>query len=1033
MKCNLVHHYLMAVSLLTTVFFSTRSLHAETSEPLLRRDLIELRLYSTPVTRVTCTLRAVSEDEVFESKDNNRSDIQPGKGSGETKVVQWVPEGGDSLVRTVRVRSDLSWWLSCGSEPLKLSNESAAGSNQQQSQLPSRLFSYRLARKPAKAGEEHADARKDPKTTTLVSYSPRLTLRPTLIPSEDRRSFHDAQLVLVDELTGSATQSTVRLTASIKKLEEVSITSGNDQTQIASERSLISFDQVLKDLGTAVADVAVEKARSNAEALIQEKIATVFCDDLTIGHLWNQVPSCSSSQQGLEAWLPVPPPSSPPGKTPCLARRADSRSSEENAYCKRPLMEHTCQAVRTIRVRELAASGDALRKAVTLDLAELALSKLVSDGESDCGKLQDKKKARCKKISQGRSHAIALVGAFVKDALLSDTEVTQQRAQALLFALASKTGTIGNALPKGDWRNPFLLSLAVVSECLEQGECTADQLQRLWGQEYQLSSSGEDEQERILIKIRELLKVSSSVGLETIESAFHELSRGIGSGSTNDVENAVATALSKIHKKTTTKKMVEALKVLTTLRTTLTAISDNGALDDAEKEKKQKEAVYLAATKLDVQLGTSIIVDTKELQTKLDNLASDLPEATSDATGMKQQAVASLTSETLTKASAELEALFGLNIQTALAEKTLKDWEKVYAAVQRYNLITERKEVADTLAEWNQQVLYWLPTMRDILSPPAGTTKRQTVGRSLALSLSVLEEAWSRSDPKSNELELAEKRSVHERFAALRALVEALVNERYGEVVQQGGAILSSLIADSCKDEKGTCEVALTSEQAEKWFGVLGAFASYAGSYHAKSDDDLSSEELAKFQAEERKTAMKELINAATDRHGRGGDILFSLGVLVGTTMGQRTQRTKDASDEIGETKGRYEGLSLPTGVALEWLPRDARSKPTHWSKFWAHFGLHLQFSLLDLGQFVTVSDKELAEPTPATPFYFGGQVGVLVGTPKYNALFAFDGGYAPGMTYKEETDESTPKEVLPGGWRFGGSVGMFVPFLDFN
>ena len=115
--------------------------------------------------------------------------------------------------------------------------------------------------------------------------------------------------------------------------------------------------------------------------------------------------------------------------------------------------------------------------------------------------------------------------------------------------------------------------------------------------------------------------------------------------------------------------------------------------------------------------------------------------------------------------------------------------------------------------------------------------------------------------------------------------------------------------------------------------------------------------------------------------------------------------------------------------MALDWLPGD------DWNAL-KPLGLHLQASLLDLGQFLTVSDATLADPSAATPFYFGAQVGFLLGTPKYNVLVAADGGYAPGMQYAKTVDvggSNGPAKVLEGGWRLGGSIGMYVPFIDFN
>jgi hypothetical protein len=615
-------------------------------------------------------------------------------------------------------------------------------------------------------------------------------------------SFSRLQLDLVDVISGKAVGAPISLTASVTNLKTIPIFPGNELTQIATARSVVSFDDVLRDLGKAAAEVAVERARSAGEAFIQHKIAETFCEDLTVGRLWRQ---SSDKDSPLAHWLPLVGGSVEQSLATC--------GDPNDGDCKKPLLPNTCKAARGIRVSDMAASGEAVRRAVMSDLASLVLKRLERLG-GDAARADIKQ-------------AVKVLGDLLRSVMLSDVDLSEKQAQALLVSLASTNGLLEQ---HNDWRDTVQLAVAIAAECLQQGECSSDQLHRA--------------------------------------------------------------------------------------------------------------------------------------------LSAELPA--DPVPGLQA---------------------FALNV-------------------------------------------------RDVLRPAQGTPPRETVARALQISLTALD--WAITAKKKEQEEAARKtkegtarngndnatvaekrdeeedaatRSLRDQIKLLRSLVETVESQQYGTAIQLAGGVLAELIRDDCEGKGANCEVALKSSHAEKWFGVLGAFASYAGSYAAKPESGGSSAEIATYQAEQRKAAMQDLIDAATDRRGREGDVILSAGIGVQGVYAHRSQRC-DSGDCSGEDSGPLVGASLPAGLALELLPSE--------QGWLGWLGFHSQVTLLDLGQFANVANDDVAEPSPATPLYFGGQVGVLIGGAKYNLVLAVDAGYAPAMDFDKT-------KVERGGFRVGGVAGMYVPFMDLN
>lgn len=833
------------------------------SERILKRELIELSLSSVPIVRVSCTLTGYRGDDFRQLS--------------ESKIVQWDPESNLPLTRRLRVRGDARWGIQCGSEPLTLERAThlqptpAAGiipgvAAQPPSSVRSTLapLTYSLFRAAGDGSSSPPLERM--RGQTLLEVIPG---KQSCHDDPDETHIHNCVLLalILEDATEPYSTNAPRenlpdakafpsLRVSIREMDKIPVSAGDDGSTIATNRSLIPFEQLAEDLATTVAEVAVDRAKTNATELIKDRLSETFCERLVLDNL-RQL----ARGGPISSWIP-----------------ADGDGA---------LLPNTCRAVRGVRVSEMAASGLALRRALTLDLTTLAFTALTNLATSPFDEPTFVKRmdlARTMKVVS--SMAVAM--------MTSRNEVTERQAQAMLLGLASADGFIGVA--SGTWRDLLLTGTAILTECLQQGECSADQLQRLLSEEEVVAAAleGWPDLPRMLVRMREVLRPAA--GTPTDET--------------------VAKAM-------------------------------NIALDVIEYAVEQ---------------GIEHTADQRE-----GNVIRKLSSA-----------------------------------KAHLSTVEPRHW-------------SELAKVASTLnpdgsdEKWKLKDACWKP-LATIAQSWEVTLDNDECGALLQL-------AWEKDRVKR-------KREWNkDRINLLRSLVNASVDHKYGIAIQLAGSLLADLVRQECTEDK-KCKVAITSASVEKWFGVLGAFSSYAASYNENPTEDSQGEQLSQYRAEQRKKAMNDLIDAATDRRGRGLDSVYSVGVFVGVATGQRYQRIsgdcKRAAADCTSRSGAQEwseGLSLQTGVSYELLPK---------GESWKRFGLHVQLTFLDLGRFLSASEGKRADAEVITPLYFGGQLGVLLGDPKYSALVAFDGGYAPGMHYGNES-------LSRGGFHAGLIAGMYVPFIDFN
>jgi hypothetical protein len=258
---------------------------------------------------------------------------------------------------------------------------------------------------------------------------------------------------------------------------------------------------------------------------------------------------------------------------------------------------------------------------------------------------------------------------------------------------------------------------------------------------------------------------------------------------------------------------------------------------------------------------------------------------------------------------------------------------------------------------------------------------------------------------------------------ALRELVNAVSDDEPERAARAAGSMLASAILKATERECqstgaliGSCKLAVpvTSAQVQKAFGMVNGILAYASTY--KPSEGAEHAELDKAILEERKRAMNDLVDSATERSDRADDLVVSFGTGVGVGYGWYRQR--EQSDPNADRSLNGPGLLLPTGVAIEWLPSGFHG-------FWGPLGVNVQFTALDLSLYAAAPEGEGVEPEPATAVFPGLRAGVLFGEPDMSLLLGGGIGYAPRARFDENGNV--------GMLRYELFVGTYIPFIDLN
>lgn len=245
-------------------------------------------------------------------------------------------------------------------------------------------------------------------------------------------------------------------------------------------------------------------------------------------------------------------------------------------------------------------------------------------------------------------------------------------------------------------------------------------------------------------------------------------------------------------------------------------------------------------------------------------------------------------------------------------------------------------------------------------------------------------------------------------MASLRGLVHALQDGDVATAASGLAQTIANCVSEHCEGNE-QCDKANWTGLG-KSFRIVTALATYGASYRTGSDD-VTSAEVEKARADERKKAVESLIDAATDRTDREGDWVWSLGTNVGLGY---DRLWRNGREDVNP-------LSLRTGLSIQRL--SASFVPGH-----------LMFTLLDLAQYALLVEESTGEgeetelKTPkaevSTALQLGAELGWVFGKPSNPILLAIHAGWAPRVSIGGEAKSETV---------VGVSAGVFVPFIDFN
>ncbi|MEZ4401584.1 MAG: hypothetical protein R3B06_16280 [Kofleriaceae bacterium] len=250
----------------------------------------------------------------------------------------------------------------------------------------------------------------------------------------------------------------------------------------------------------------------------------------------------------------------------------------------------------------------------------------------------------------------------------------------------------------------------------------------------------------------------------------------------------------------------------------------------------------------------------------------------------------------------------------------------------------------------------------------------------------------------------------------LEELVSRLIDGDYLRAVTKTVLMLEDRCpqADDKPAGSRTCRRSLT-----KAIQLLGAVASYARTYEATASLDAEAARKA------RKEALEALIDSATDRGERGGELVVSLGANVGVGAIMTRERATDRSFDDAHWSV---GARVPLGLAIQRLPAGAAGgEPSCASRY---VGWHAGLTLADLGQFLAAKDGGALDDVRWSNFVSpGAELGVLIGSPSRVMTLTLSAAYAPALFAKPGADGATTQ----GAIRFGMTVGYYVPLFDLN
>lgn len=238
-------------------------------------------------------------------------------------------------------------------------------------------------------------------------------------------------------------------------------------------------------------------------------------------------------------------------------------------------------------------------------------------------------------------------------------------------------------------------------------------------------------------------------------------------------------------------------------------------------------------------------------------------------------------------------------------------------------------------------------------------------------------------------------------------------------------ASLDREAADVIVALRGMLDLATTeplSDDLRRAIRICGALLTYAETYVPSDEQDDDAEDAA----EARREILESVVDEFTDRTGRDGDWVLSLGGSLGLQAGVATNFQGFAAF--------WGPANLRLGVALTQVPPED-----------CILGFHAALSAFDLAGYLTFEEGfRVGEPSVGDVIFPTLSLGVAFGR-QMPAVLTLDVGYHPTHRFVPEGDDDggVPPVPLPlpnaerrdstGAYVFGISFGVYVPLLDLN
>lgn len=187
-------------------------------------------------------------------------------------------------------------------------------------------------------------------------------------------------------------------------------------------------------------------------------------------------------------------------------------------------------------------------------------------------------------------------------------------------------------------------------------------------------------------------------------------------------------------------------------------------------------------------------------------------------------------------------------------------------------------------------------------------------------------------------------------------------------------------------------------------FALLGGLLNYAETYLPRKSADAAASSTTESSLHEQRTKILEsLTRTMTDRAGREGDCVWSLGGALQAVVAARIPLEKHESIAL------HGSISLPLGFGVQTVGG----------------GIHFMVGIVDLGQYVSWdSSFEVAKPYAEDALSPSLSLGYAWGD-SFPLFAAATAGYSPHYRFSSTSSK--------GSLNVGATLGFYVPLLDLN